>query len=329
MAAINPRVPLVVPMSVPTRHTAHSASDARSRANTLTRFLLFLVLGFSIGTAIGWLLFPIKMQALLPVSHNTPQTRQYIIAVADKYWHTLDAVEAQMALRAYDPVELTGLMAVIMAESKSAETRAHVAALAQALDLMPPDAPFAVLLVQPWLILAVLVSLLPIVVAVWLVVLPAWRERRWERAHAEDALDAASTQSRGVPENGGADFVPARFDGDTLPDAAEGPNALALDPSRASPASGEGDDVTLPPLQPEASADELEEDAEEHASADPNILQDLANLFEEEDVSLSTLEALVKNLPEVAIDALVTRARTVVRQLQEWITTRPSAQSER
>lgn len=294
-----------------------------------------------VGAAIGWYAFRIDPRDLLPVSHNTTQTRQYIIAVADKYWHDLDAVQAQSQLSSYEPVELTGMMAVILQESKSTETRTHVSALAQALDLIPPDAPFAALLAQPILLAALFASVLPLVIGFWLVMLPAWRERKMEqeRIAEEAALGIPPAQARAgrraregssIENLAGAEGANGDPGQDVLPGEENAQDEISPDTviGGASDAGEPGTGGALPPLQP-AVPEETEEDAEEKASAEKNILTDLANLFEEEDVSLSALEALVKNLPEVAVDELRTRATELVQQLKNFFRSRPSTRAPR
>lgn len=285
-----------------------------------------LAFGMLVGSILGWLLFPIELADLLPGERNTAQARQYIIAVADKYWRTLDAVQAQAALSSYDPVELTALLAVILQESKSAETRTHVAALAHALDLMPPDSPFGALLAQPLFLLAFAASLLPFTIGVWLVILPAWRERKLEQARR------AEQEVLGVSPPGGlgADETREAASQAEFAEFADEESARTFNPTTdARSAEDAQEGMVLPPLQPTLAEADLEEEGEEKAAEDKNILKDLASLFEEEDLSLSALEALVKNLPEVAIDELVTRTREVVKQLTSFITTRPSTRLQR
>lgn len=296
----------------------------KSVGGTLARFMIFLVLGLMLGGAIGWILFPIELQAILPNATETNQTRQLVLAVADKYWRNLDAVQAQKELTGYDPEELAVIVGVILQETKSRDTRAHVAALAQALDLDMPDSSGVAILGQPLMWLAVLAALVPIALGVWLVLLPAWRERKAEQERLAEAEDGVGAQVGGEPQgataavaNGGVaaiigeDGVPVAMNG-AAPASTEAifgtPGAAAAE---AQPQGG----APLPPLQAEVK-EEGEEEAEEKGKEQNNILKDIANLFEEEDLALSALEGLVRNLPEISIDTVRDHARDISIQLR-------------
>ncbi|MBI4671072.1 MAG: hypothetical protein HY741_05330 [Chloroflexi bacterium] len=334
MSALHPLSRFVTAWQASVPSPRAPGRPAPSRLNALAQFMIFLALGLMVGGLIGSYLFRFDLGALLPVSQNSSATRQYIIAVADKYWYTLDALQARAQLSRYDPAELTTLMAAILQESKSSETRTHVAALAQALDLAPPDSPFVVGLTQPLLILAVVTSLLPLIIGVWLVVLPAWRERQLEQARRAEAaaLGIPDTLELGTAgaRSDDADGTPEGLGEDVVPGAVDDANQISPDTVIGAPDAGEpSEGATLPPLQPAAPVIDTEEEGDEKAAEDKNLLKDLANLFEEEDVSLSALEALVKNLPDLPIDELLTRAHEMVKQLKNFFTTRPSARPQR
>ncbi len=334
MAALNlPRI-FVPVANVPAQPAASGAATPPTQTAVWARFLIFLSLGLLVGAVIGWIIFPIELTGLMPEATNSPRTRQYIIAVADKYWRNLDAVEAHNALSQYDPVELAGIMAVVLQESKSAETRAHVAALAQALDLIPPETPFLAILAQPLLVLTFLFSLVPLAVGIWLVVLPAWREQREAQQFAEEdiAMGLAPGQTRRARkgkskgQGRGARNPDGSF-AEEEQDGTENENGIGDDVLPGVPGEENDDDIIigaanpdgtteLPPLQPNAGTQETEEDVAEHAAEQQNILKDLANLFEEEDVSLSALEALCKKLSDITVDELAATAQDIVRRIK-------------
>jgi len=297
------------------------AGPALSRANLMVRFALFLLLGLIAGTAVGLAIFPIELQALLPTTPTTSSTapsRQEITAVADKYWHTLDAVDAQNELSSYKPEELAALIAAILQETKSSETRTEVAALAQALDLYPSTPPFLALLESPFIMAALLAAMVPIVLGFLLVLLPAWRERRLEQKRLEQAGEFGESDPNAAALRALNDAGEEEMSQETG-ETGEGTTVPGQDQVSANE-TPEG--LALPPLQPNAPAEETEEDVAEREAQGKEILKDLASLFEEEDSSLSTLEALVKNLPDIDISDLVPKARELVGQLKNFITMR-------
>ena len=110
----------------------------------------------------------------------------------------------------------------------------------------------------------------------------------------------------------------------------EQPAAVAEQPAEDQPANTteeKAPDTPLeetpepPPAPPEGQEQEedekKEEEEEEEEEEGKPVLGDLASLFEEEDTSLSSLEALSKGLSEIGVDDLVGTSGDTARQLQD------------
>lgn len=303
MAALSPTQQFVPP----SRHAA--PRRAPSTADVIARFMIFLAVGLMVGASLGYALFPIQWRALLP--KDTTQERQFVVAVADKYWRDLDAVQAQNQLRTIDPDELTQLMATILHETKASDTRMHITALAQALDLRLDTSPLADLFGHPLVLLALFASLLPVAAGTWLVILPAMRERKLEELRREQERLAALDPSARV-----VDDSFAGLDEEIPPLGREGvPNETAA------PNAGEkaNTPTELPPLQAAPSPEQTAEEAAEHAEEEKNILQDIANLFETDDTSMSALETLAKNLLDLDVDEMLGRVQDIVNRLKNGL----------
>jgi hypothetical protein len=312
--------------AAPVRRTYARAKPAPSTGSLIAWFMVFLALGLMLGAAVGWMLFPIQWDYFLP--HDTTQSRQFIIAVADKYWHTLDAVEAQNQLSRMDSDQVTELMTSILAETDSPETRTHVSALAQALDLSPTASPFAALLGHPLFLFAILFAFLPIAAGVWLVILPAMGERKIENERLAQeivltggsmgsALNVDFTGSASTNNTGnGTGQKLTEAPGIDAAKQGGAPNSmdLSVNPTQA---------TTLTPLERMPQDEDLEEEADEKQAEQKTIFQDLTSLFEEEDTSLSSLEAMVKNLPELNIDELSRSMRNLAKTLRIAISSSP------
>ncbi len=257
--------------------------------------LLFVGVAFGVGLLLGWLvigwwLWPVQWSGSAPWYLAPQYQRAYIGLVAEEYWRTSDVSRAKEALAGWDRKSLANLLATMETEISNAETRRHLAALAEAMDMPSSEVSLtSSLWRQKGLILAMILAMAPSLVAVVLVAAPWLRKRRQppqELPGQEDQLE------------GGLEELLAGVQMEAAPGEAS--------PQAAQERTEEEEDEEQTPKE--------EESAEEEPAAG---LGDLLSLFEEEDTTLAATEMLCKDLPELPVAELLENATRVASQLRK------------
>jgi hypothetical protein len=256
---------------------------------------LFLGLAFGLGLLLGWLvigwwLWPVQWANSDPW-HLAPQyQRTFVTLVAEEYWRTSDVLRANQALAGWDRKDLANLLTAMKNETTNAETRQHLVALGDALEMPGTDISLASsLLSQKGLLVGILFSAVPLVIAIGLVVSPLLRKS------AEPSSEELATLEEQPEEQ--LEELLAGVQIEDQPDQ-EG--------QQQQPAQEQELEQGEEPEQAE------QEGAEELATGG---LGDLLNLFEEEDTSLTTLEAFCKGMADVGIEDLLGKCKQVSSQI--------------
>ncbi len=258
-----------------------------------------LGLVFGIGVLAGWLvlgwwLLPVQWNNSTPWQLDPAYQRTYIALVADKLWLTTDVAQAQNDLRGWDNTDLQARLTQMQRETTDPEARKHLATLSDALKMSTPDTSLvSSLFSQQIVIVALLLSLIPILIAVGVLTVPALR-RRTE--------------------------LPEPVVVDELAEEAKLEELLG-DTQLVEPGVEEKDKDKKEEKKEDEKKEEKPPEDEPSESADSS-LGDLSNLFEEEDTSLTALENFCKGLAEVSADQLLSNALDLRRKLREMNTAR-------
>ena len=209
--------------------------------------------------------------------------RMYVTVVAQRYWQTSDLARAQRDLVQWREQDLAQLLAAMQTETKDPEARKHLAVLAAGLRLPQSQAPpLYSLFSRETIFFALVFALVPLFVAIGIVVLPY--VRAWNRKRHPEELPIEEEDTEKLEE--------------LLPN-------LPVEEETVSPAEEK--------KQEEQKAEEAAAKEEEEQSGE---MGDLASLFEEEDTSLSTLEAFTKGMAEIEIEELIKNCKDSVHQLR-------------
>jgi hypothetical protein len=272
--------------------TATPQAPAAAAARPSRR--LVLGLAFGVGLLVGWLvigwwIWPVQWANSDPW-HLAPQyQRAFITLVAEEYWRTSDVSQANRALAGWDRKDLANLLTAMKNETTNAETRQHLAALGDALEMPGADASLASsLLSQKGLLVSILFSAVPLAIAIGLVASPLLRKS----AEPPEEMAVLEEQSEEQLEE------------------------LLTDVQIEDQPAQEGQQQQPDQEQEQGEEPEPEEQAGEEELATDG-LGDLLNLFEEEDTSLSTLEAFCKGMPDVGIEDLLDKCRMTSSHLHE------------
>jgi hypothetical protein len=212
--------------------------------------------------------------------------RTFVGLVAENYWRTADISQAERDLAGWDRTELSNLLAAMQGETSDPETRQHLATLAKALQLPGSETSLsASLLNQPIFLVGIFLSAAPLLVAVALIAAPLVRKR------GPSAVELLAQAEQ-------AELLPGL----------QTEEPLMLRPEEETAEGRKGQEA-----EPEDTGDKEAAELEEEQ---PSDLGDLISLFEEEDTSLSALEALCKGLPEIGIAELSAGSREVVHRLR-------------
>lgn len=247
---------------------------------------------------IGWWLWPVQWSNSSPWQLAPQYQRAYIRMVAEEFGRTSDVFWAKETLTGWDRRELADLLAAIQNETTDAETRRRLTALGEALE-MPgaKESLLTSLLNQKGILLAIVLSLLPALVAIALV-FPSLRPKR-AASPLQELLAKAEPEEEQAEQSLEVLLTDVEMEGQ--PDQTGQAEAQAVGERGQTEEEGEEDTKS-------------EETEAEQPGA---FLEDLASLFEEEDTANYILEALCRDLPEVAIDELAEKVARVAKRLQK------------
>jgi hypothetical protein len=210
---------------------------------------------------------------------------------AERYWRNLDIAQVQKDMKGWSRDDLAKLFVTIREQTADPETRKHIDSLGRTLRLPGFESTssfLSTLFSQPIFLLGIFLS-----IGIWgaAVVISLAPYVRWRRAAALAANAPLLT-----PVEQPADAILEEL----LPE------------------------VTLEAAAPEAEKKEEEKKPEEQPASEQSEeassgLGDLASLFEEEDTSISALETFCKNLADVVIDDLLTKAKDLARDLRAFV----------
>ncbi|HEY4688201.1 MAG TPA: hypothetical protein VIK33_02730 [Anaerolineae bacterium] len=257
-------------------------------------FLAGLALGWLV---IGWWLWPVQWNNASPSQLRPDALRTYLTLVADEYDRTSGLAQAEAALAGWDRDDLTRRLTALQLEEPDFEKRAHLSALAAALQL-PGSQPSLVssLLSRQGILIGLVLAGVPLIAAIVLLTSAAMRRAgvmpdaaQDIEANAEEALEEllADVQMGDGPAS------PEQAQNATAPDEEEHTQKEEREPQQ-----------------------QQQEEEEEEKSNTDNALADLASFFGEEDTSLAALEQLVKGLPDLSAEDLHKLAGTIAERLR-------------
>lgn len=161
-------------------------------------FVAGLLLGWLV---IGWWLWPVQWTNSNPWHLNPKHQRTFIRLVAEDYWLTGNVSQVQETLAGWDSEALASLLATMEAQSPSPEERQRLVALAEALempDAAPPASFVTSLLGQKTILLGVILSASPLVVAMILAI-SRLRGEDGPGEIQEQWIEAQQAQVKSVP----------------------------------------------------------------------------------------------------------------------------------
>ncbi|MEW5718482.1 MAG: hypothetical protein AB1817_07650 [Chloroflexota bacterium] len=256
------------------------------RLRQMSRGRLALLIGLLL---LGGLVLVSTLTALL----GQTSTQQLSMSPAmERYWRTVDIVQIQKDLKGWSREDMSRLFLTVREQTSDPETRRHIDSLGKMLRLPGFESSsslLSALVSQPIFLLGIFLS-----IGIWgaAVVISIAPYVRWQRAPAL------------VPD--AAPAVPLEQSGDAILE--ELLPEITLEAAVPEPAEKK-EEEKKPEEQPAS------EQSEEASSG----LGDLASLFEEEDTSITALEQFCKNLAEIVIDDLSTKAKDVARDLRAFV----------
>jgi len=260
-------------------------------------FVAGLVLGW---VGIGWWLWPVQWTNSNPWQLAPQHQRTYVSLVAQDFARTGDVGKAKQALAGWDRAELQSLLNAMKAETASAEVRADLAALTQVLEFRDaPPMSLVSLMGSTGVLVSVLLPVGLLIVAGLVIAAP-----RRGKGRAAGLFGGGGEGEEGEASEAELEELLAGVD-------MEG---QAVQEGQAQEGVGPGG-------QPEKEEGETEEkdneQEEEQAEEQQQPLGDLLSLFEEEDTSLSALEAFCKGMPDVNMNDMVDNMHKVLKRLRE------------
>jgi hypothetical protein len=262
------------------------AAEPARRFHLPAKRSIVLILGLAL---VGGL---VLLSALSLTAGGTSAQQTLMSPAAEKYWRNLDIAQVQKDMKGWSREDLAKLFVTIREQTSDLETRKHIDSLGRTLRLPGFESSSSLLSTlfnQPIFLLGIFLS-----IGIWgaAVVISIAPYVRWGRAPAFS------------------------------------PNAPLLTPTEQ-PTDAILEEL-LPEVTLEVAASETEEKKEEEKKNEEQPaseqneeassgLGDLASLFEEEDTSITALETFCKNLAEVVIDDLATRAKDLARDLRAFV----------
>ncbi len=288
---------------------------------------LLLGLAFLVGLILGWIvigrwLWPANRNAD-PWDLRRQHQANYVSLVAEDYWRSKDALFAKDSLAGWDQEELTDLLAEMASQAPSSEERQRLTTLAKVLQL--PDYRVSLVtsvLLSKGILLSFVLSVSPLIVALVVVVSPLIG-RRTDRGALPKGIDELL-----LPEDPelleemmrqglvvmGPDGEPVYTpDGEPVYIGADGYGDGTVQYGEGTGEPGEED---LEKDDDDCEEDWEEWDDEEEIERDGAVADILLDLFEDDDESFASLEALAKPLPDMGIDDVLQAAQEIVNSFQ-------------
>lgn len=288
---------------------------------------LLLGLAFLVGLVLGWIvigrwLWPANRNAD-PWDLRRQHQANYVSLVAEDYWRSKDALFAKDSLAGWDQEELTDLLAEMASQAPSSEERQRLTTLAKVLQL--PD--YRVSLVTSFLLskgilLSFVLSVSPLIVALVVVVSPLIGRRTGRGALPKgidelllpedpELLEEMMRQGLVVM---GPDGEPVYTpDGEPVHIGADG---YGDDTEQYGEGTGEPGEEDLEKDDDYGEEDWEEWDDEEEIEKEGAVADILLDLFEDDEESFASLEALARPLPEIGIDDVLQTAQEIVNSFQ-------------
>jgi hypothetical protein len=218
----------------------------------------------------------------------------YLQLIADRYWTTRDLAQAEDALGGWNRDDVNQRLVAMQSEIVGVEARQRLAALSDALRLPGGEQSLLESIFgQEGILVALGLAALPMLLAIGIVVLSKFRPANT----SEDELGPGSDGEASLEELL-SDVELEALGGGESPDQQSQTEAA---PGQESPTEEQSPQ---------------EEDEEEDPNSG-NPLGDLASLFEEEDTSLVTLEAMSKGLPDYGVEDMLKAAREILHRFKE------------
>lgn len=274
-------------------------SDSVANPQSITA-IVWLVgrLALAIGLVLvgGWILVNGLTGQNLPWNFSdVPYTP--MSPAAEQYWRNLDVVQVQRDMAGWKREDLAQLFRTAQYQSFDPATRQHLEELGKVLRLpgfVPSASLLPILFSQPGFLVGVTLTLAMWLAAAVIGIAPMVRRRQAQATAFNEAMGQA---------------VPA--DSELLELLPE----LSLDAATASAGAEEKKAEEKKDEQQQPTETSETQDSEETGSS----LGDLASLFEEEDTSITALEAFCRNLADISIDNLTTRVKEVARDLRDFV----------
>jgi ribosomal protein L12E/L44/L45/RPP1/RPP2 len=246
--------------------------------------------------ALGWLLGSLNQPAPAAWQSSPAYEKMYLSWVADRYAKTGDTLQAQRDLQGARREDVAASLDALVKETTDPTKRQRLGALTDVIRPPVSQTSFMpMLMAQPVFVFSLLLSFAPLLAAIAILVVPYIRERIKPAPVVEEIAIEEAAQDAALEE--------------LLADVKiEDPAALV--------------EVKTEEAAPEEQKQEEEEEEEEEQRDDSGGLGDLASLFEEEDTSLSALEAFCKGLAEINMDNLMTNAKETIQNLRSAVSRR-------
>jgi hypothetical protein len=243
---------------------------------------------------VGLLLFGglVLLSATSIILGQTSVQQMSMSPAAEKYWRNLDVIQVQKDMKGWSRADLAQLFVTIREQTSDPETRKHIDSLGRTLRLPGFEASsslLSTLFSQPIFLLGIFLS-----IGIWgaAVVISIAPYVRWQGAPV-----FPSNVSLLTPVEQPTDAILEEL----LPE-------VTLEEAAAEPAE-----------KTEEEKKNEEQPANEQSEEASSGLGDLSSLFEEEDTSISALETFCKNLADVVIDDLATKAKDLARDLRAYV----------
>lgn len=272
-----------------------TASVRDDAGNRHVRKMLLVLLGacFTFGLLLGWLvigwwLWPVQWTNSTPPAITSDYEQMLVNWAANKYWETGNATAVRKAFGSWDRDVLARLLSDMQRTAKDQEMRRRLVALSQALSLPVSDSSMLSFVAQPGILLGILLSAAPLLGALGYVTVPRLRKK-----HAAETEDVDVGQVA--------------------------PAADSLDEMLSDVDMGDQAAVAVPGTEnkDEEKKEEEEKTADEESDGQSSGLGDLASLFEEEESSITALEAFCKGMPEISIEELLAKGADILQRLRQ------------
>lgn len=252
----------------------------------------YLLMGmiFGAGLLSGWLVLGLYLWQSGGMAWSSSQyppgyEQMYMTWVANRYAQTGDFAQVQKDLATWSRDDIARVLASLQKETVDPEMRRRFAVLADLLGVPVASTSLqSSLFAQPIFLIGIFLSFTLLLVAIALIAVPVSLERQ---APADELPPPVEPLDANLEE--------------LLTDVQIG--ALEQTPEKKEEEKKEEEKKE-------------EEKKEEDSDSSAGGLGDLASLFEEEDTSLSTLEAFCKGLAEVNIDELLNLGKNIVQRFK-------------